>query len=261
MPKISGQGIRQAMLEVISRCSRQRMMQSRQVLDGTLTELSIPRGNVDLQQAVLTVYSDMFRIGLLAWGGDFANNSPPFCHVTERGRKTLQNLSRDPANPDGYLNQTQLANINEISRSYIKEAVRTYNSDCHKASAVMVGAASEALILEFRDKIAGSTISLTDANRRKLKDWRIKTVLTEIGKILEHEKKNMQSALAERYEAYWPAFTQQIRATRNEAGHPSSIEPVTFETVHASLLIFPELAQLVNDMMSWLESYNANTQE
>lgn len=44
--------------------------------------------------------------------------------------------------------------------------------------------------------------------------------------------------------AVWPALVHQIRVVRNDAGHPSSVEPVTDETAHAQLLVFPELAKI-----------------
>jgi hypothetical protein len=54
-------------------------------------------------------------------------------------------------------------------------------------------------------------------------------------------------------EAYWAAFAQQIRTVRNDVGHPSSVDPVTPDTVHASLLIFPELAKLQNKLTNWVK--------
>jgi hypothetical protein len=53
----------------------------------------------------------------------------------------------------------------------------------------------------------------------------------------------------------WPAFTQQIRTARNEAGHPTSVDPITPETVHALLLIFPELAKLGSELKSWVSQH------
>ena len=64
----------------------------------------------------------------------------------------------------------------------------------------------------------------------------------------------MGHKLRESFEAYWPAFTQQIRAVRNEAGHPVSVEPVTDRAVHSSLLIFPELAVLSSNIMHWIKN-------
>jgi hypothetical protein len=52
----------------------------------------------------------------------------------------------------------------------------------------------------------------------------------------------MDGKLWEQVEAYWPAFMQQIRAVRNDAGHPAALDPTTPESVHASQLIFPEFA-------------------
>jgi len=68
------------------------------------------------------------------------------------------------------------------------------------------------------------------------------------------KKAVMPSTLFERFEANWPAFTHQIRTARNEAGHPVAVDPVTAEEVHASLLIFPELAALATQVETWIES-------
>src|SRR5437016_5932638 len=68
--------------------------------------------------------------------------------------------------------------------------------------------------------------------------------------VLDTQK--LPSDLKARYDSFWPAFTQQIRASRNDAGHPSVVDPVTPETVHASLLIFPELLKLAADLRVWV---------
>jgi hypothetical protein len=41
---------------------------------------------------------------------------------------------------------------------------------------------------------------------------------------------------------------------RNDAGHPKSVEPVTFDDAHAALLIFPKLAKLNTDLLIWVSS-------
>lgn len=40
------------------------------------------------------------------------------------------------------------------------------------------------------------------------------------------------------------------------SGHPTSIEPVTPDTVHASLLVFPELAALATSLRDWVSQGN-----
>lgn len=254
--KIDGSQMRKVLLEVIKEKSEtsSSSLQSGSILNEASERLGIGR-NTDLEQALLTFWYDLFRTGHLAWGHNLLNAEPPFCHLTEQGRRTLQALSRDPANPDGYLSHLlQIGPLNPIAQSYVEEALRTYNADCFKATAVMIGAAAERIILEIRDTLLQRIQVLGGTPSRNLKDWRVKTVLGAIKKDLQGRNRGMPSKLAEAFEAYWPAFTQQIRAARNEAGHPSSIEPVTLDVVHASLLIFPELVKLALDLKSWIVS-------
>jgi hypothetical protein len=58
--------------------------------------------------------------------------------------------------------------------------------------------------------------------------------------------------LRDEVQAYWLAFAQQIRATRNDAGHPSSVDPVSEEGVHASFLVFPEFVGLQARLAAWI---------
>lgn len=209
----------------------------------------------EMQEAILTCWYDLFRDGLLSWGYNLSNTGQPFFHVTVHGRKVLENLSRDPSNPNGYmtflLNKTA---INPIARSYIEEALNSYNSNCFKASAVMVGAASESLVLTVQASLIKRMDSLGLKKPRDLEDWRVKKILVSIENVIQQRNKLIPGSLFESFEAYWPAFTHQIRAVRNDSGHPASIDPVTPDNVHASLLIFPELGILVDRLMKWVEN-------
>jgi len=128
----------------------------------------------------------------------------------------------------------------------------TYNVSCFKAAAVMIGAASESVILELRDEVVNKITSLTKTPSKKLNDWRMKTVLDQLKIEFDAQKTGMPNTLAEMLDANWGAFVQQVRTARNDAGHANSINPVTPETVHASLLIFPELAKLSSDLRDWI---------
>jgi hypothetical protein len=91
----------------------------------------------------------------------------------------------------------------------------------------------------------------------ELKDWRIKRVLDALEREFAARKSQMPRKLLDMFESFWSAFTQQIRLARNDVGHPKNIDGVTPETVHASLLIFPELAKLCSDLRSWIsKSYS-----
>jgi hypothetical protein len=133
----------------------------------------------------------------------------------------------------------------------VAEALNTFNAACFKATVVMVGAAAERLVLEVRDALVARLQALNQTVPPGLTDWRIKRVLSTLEATVATRKVSMSPALFERFEAKWPAITHQIRTARNEAGHPVSVEPVTPEEVHASLLIFPELATLAGQLATW----------
>jgi len=208
------------------------------------------------EQALLTAWYDLFRDGQLSWGYNLNNPDPPFCHVTDTGRRTLAQISRGPYNRDGYIaHLNRVAALNDIAASYIDEALDTYNANCFRATAVMVGAAAESLMLELANAISEGLKRTGSSVPKGFSDFRIKQVLEAVRKELEMQKGQMPADLREHVEGYWPAFVQQIRAARNEAGHPASIDPVTPETVHASLLIFPELASLTEKLLRWAEEH------
>ena len=246
--------IRQVILETVERQSQGSNLQTRSVLETALETLGLQR-NTQNDQAMLTIWHDLFRTGYLAWGSNLDNVNPPFCHVTEQGRRTLSNLTRDPANPAGYLaHLAEATTLNPIAQSYLDEALKTYNTDCIKAAAVMTGAATESMVLQLRDALLQRIRELGREPSKELESRFIKTIIDAISKELSCHKKEMPSTLAESFEQYWPAFTGQIRNVRNDAGHPKSIDPVTYETVQASLLIFPELAKLIQNLLTWIGS-------
>jgi hypothetical protein len=250
---IDAETIRVALLEVIQQYNTPGpQFQSTSTLNEVARKLGF-LGDLEKEQLLLTLWHDLFRLGHVAWGYNVANADPPFCHLTEMGRKALQQFSRDPMNPDGYISHLRSkAYLSAIPQSYIEEALRTYNSGCHRATAVMVGCASEAISLELRDAMVDKMTKLGRSIPKDLQDWRIKKVLGALNSEIEKQSSSMPTSLKESFESYWPAFTQQIRAARNDAGHPSSIDPVTTETVHASLLIFPELADLSARLNQWI---------
>ena len=255
MSNVDGQKIRQAILEIVGEIATKDpgYFQSGYVLQESSRRLGLQ--GKDLEQVLLTYWHDLFRTGYLAWGLDLANANPPFFHITDQGRRTLENLSRDPANPDGYLaHLTRVAELNDVAKSYVEEGLACFNAALYKAAAVMIGVSAESIALELRDTLVRRLKALNLSIPKDLEDWRIKRVLDKLGRELDKKKKEMPVQLSESLDSYWPAFTQQIRSSRNDAGHPSRIDPIKPDTVHASLLIFPELAKLAYDLRDWINN-------
>jgi hypothetical protein len=220
-----------------------------------LEKFRSPYQSVEREQALLTLWQELFRTGYLAWGHNLNSPDPPFFHLTERGKKWLEGFSRDPVNPTGYLAYVaKEAKLNPIAQSYLEEALKTFNNDCVKSSVVMTGAAAESLAFDLRDALVAKMTSLKKSIPRDLSDSRIKKVLDGLEREISAHTSKMSLTLRETFESQWSAFVHQIRLARNDAGHPKSIEPVTFDDAHAALLIFPKLAKLNDDLISWIST-------
>lgn len=227
-------------------------LQQNSILLATARKLGVNQ-NRDLEQAILTQWGELFKTGLLAWGLNLSNPGPPFFHLTERGRRALENATRDPSNPSGYLRHlSSMGQIDEIAMSYLVEALDCYVAGLFKAAAVMIGGAAERIILGLRDTTVQKLTSLGRTVPTQLNDWKIKVVSNALRTFLDGNKIQFSRELRDSFEASWSPLVQQIRVTRNDVGHPSSIAPVTPDTVHASLLVFPELVKLVGGLNAWV---------
>jgi hypothetical protein len=206
----------------------------------------------ELERAVLEEHQRLFATGVFVWGINFDNPNPPFFHVGSRGKRALANQARDPANPAGYLRHlASIAPLNSVALSYLTEGLDCFNDGHYKSAAVMVGAAAESLLLELRDSVSAHLVSAGKPVPSKLGDWRAKTILDGLGNVFDQHATKMPRDLREPYEANFRALQHPIRTARNDAGHPSGIDPVQEEAVHAMLILFPELYRLLVSLTSW----------
>src|ERR1051325_761101 len=102
MPQPVQPSIREVLLQEIQAQSPKGPMDSNLSQSTVLDAAARKLAGYD-HQAILTQWSELFRTGLLAWGFNLSNPNPPWFHLTDRGRQALQNLTRDPSNPDGYM--------------------------------------------------------------------------------------------------------------------------------------------------------------
>lgn len=264
MSKPTLQDLRQVLLEEIHaaqpRTSIDGSLQQNTVLTRVSQRLNIIN-DIELEQAVLAEWFGLFNTGFLSWGHNLNNPSPPFCHVTARGKSALESLSRDPANPAGYITHLRsIAQLSPVAMSYLCEGLNCYQGGHFKAAAVMIGGATESVVLELRDHLVQRLGEQGQPISPKLVDWRIKSVLDELQQFIDARRTTLPRNLREEISAFWPAFTQQIRAIRNDAGHPSSVDPVSPEAAHASFLVFPLLAQLAAGIHEWISEQLGSAQ-
>jgi hypothetical protein len=254
-PTIDPDVARKVLLETIAVSSHRgtHHFQRNAVIHQTCEKLGI-RQYEDEQVHVFDAWDDLYRAGVVSYGYNLSNPDPPFARLTRGGVGAVASLSRDPTNSAGY-RQTIGPHLKgrDIAESYLVEALETFNRGCVKAAAVMLGCAAESLNLDLRDRLRAK-LSKNGPVPPNLDDWRIATVLRAMADELGKRDKDMPRELRERFEAHWPSWSGLFRMARNEAGHPSSVEPVTHEQVHAALLMFHEQARLCWDLRAWIDS-------
>ncbi|HFS8864216.1 TPA: hypothetical protein ACJIT8_003051 [Legionella pneumophila] len=254
---ITKEQIRQKLLETVKKQIEQNKkfpipsnLQSSVVLREVANHFGITH-NPAYEQMILSVFQSLMNIGYFAWGYDLANPNPPFFHITDQGLQSLENLSRDPCNPIEYLRYiNKQFQLNDIESSYLNEAVSTFNAGHHKSSAIMIGATAECLILRLCTAMKRNHCKPP----KGLSDWKAKTIFNTLKNILDNYVNSMSNDLRDEYNAYWPALNEQIRRTRNDAGHPENISSFKFEDVHASLLMFPNVARLTTHLLDFISN-------
>ncbi len=207
----------------------------------------------DFDYMVLDEWSELFRTGHLVWGQDLGNYERAFFHVSSRGELALRQLARDPANQAGYLAYLDTeAQPTALARAYIEEGLACFNSGFHRAAAVMVGTGVEAIVLELRDQLAARLRTLGASVPKDLLDWRPATAAGAMQRILDGKKGAMTADLRRDYEAHWSPLVAQTRRVRNDAGHPTAIDAIRYEEVHAVLLTVPIVARLARQLGAWM---------
>lgn len=207
----------------------------------------------DNEKALLRVWNDLKRNGDIISGTGISDLSPSFFQVTDKGNETFEDLNRDPGNPQGYLKVlSKKVKIDPITKSYLDEAQKTYNAECFKAAAVMLGCASERLILNLNEILIKKIKDKGDKPSKKLNSWRISQIINGIEHELNQTKKQFTNRLRERYEGYWSFLIHSIRITRNEAGHPVDIGQIDKPKVRLAFDNFAYLIELNNELEEWI---------
>ncbi len=193
---------------------------------------------------VCEVVHEMMRCGMLAPAVRHAEKVAPgdvVLQVTPYGRMVLRNDQDAVWDPAGFLDdiRKRVRGLSKLELSYLEESVRAFHLSLYRASLVMLGGASEALM--------GRAIEATAA---KLPDGT--KIRTELGKSillgfrawresLRQNKGRLTARPAELLQAVDQVF-EPIRLCRNEAAHPKPIETNRLE-VQTLLLAFRRYAQ------------------
>ena len=191
---------------------------------------------------------------------DASNVGWPFFKLTEHGRKVIQQGAPQPYDPDGFLTHFKriVPQADATVYSYLEEAVATFNHACPRASAVMLGCASEKLILLLCDAFEKSISDATKKTRYQ-KDaaahWSIankyKVLSDRLDAVVAGKKVTVPQEIFETIQAELPAGYELLRRTRNAAGHPEVPTAVEPDTVFMNLRMFIEYARRVYALLGF----------
>jgi hypothetical protein len=180
----------------------------------------------------------------------------PFLRVTEYGEKCFETGELLPHDPDGYLAKlrSQCPSIDDVILMYLREALGTFRTDNHLATAVMVGVASEQVLNLLSDAVCNalSTPEKQEKFRRDIARSKAKQKYDVIMARLSSPVTPLPSDLNEDLELHLrAAYNTIIRPTRNDAGHPTG-RRLDRADANALLMLFPKYCKTSYDLIRWL---------
>jgi hypothetical protein len=215
-----------------------------------------PLAEAQVGELVRQAMWDCLLNRLLIFGMNRANSEWPFYRVTEHGMTALKAATPQPYDPDGFMTyfDATCTGMDPVVRSYVEEAVHAFNSNCARSSAVMLGCASEKLLLLLCEALEASISDPTKQAKfaRNLNArWQIAHKYEALRSQLEElaTAKKLSRDHVETIRGELPANFELLRRCRNTAGHPDVPGNVTPDTVFMNLRTFTEYARRAHELI------------
>jgi hypothetical protein len=162
----------------------------------------------------------------LAWIEiDEAHPMAWFVQLTERGKAAAESRAVNPDDPLGYMRRLLQAApaTSNVVQLYLRESLKSFEQECYLASAVMLGVAAEACMLETADAFVVWSGECARKLRQMLESPRTSYVakLEGFQKCLAAAKGSLPPELSDNLDLDVTVALQLIRVTRNDAGHPT----------------------------------------
>jgi hypothetical protein len=195
---------------------------------------------------------------LIVFGRDASNPNWPFYRLTEHGRATIDGKPPQPYDPDGFLKHfdANCLGIDVTVRGYVEEAVHSFNNNCARSAAVMLGCASEKMLLLLCDAFeaaisdgAKKTQFTSDINAKWMILHKYKTLRDRLDRMVDGRK--LPREHADTVSSELPAGFELLRRCRNAAGHPDVPGNVDPDTVFLNLRMFTEYARRVQALTTY----------
>lgn len=191
--------------------------------------------------------------GIIAQGSNEASPAWPFLSLSEYGEEYLADSAPTPYDPSDYFARLQSTGpLDSIEERYLPQALATFRKGLPDASAVMLGAVSEHLLILLAESITNNDPAVASVMTEKLTGNAL-PLLRELRLYFEGRLSELPRNLKEGVGTTFSGIATLIRVARNDAGHPR-LEVVSREQAFTNLQLFPHYRQWVMDAIGWTRS-------
>ena len=146
--------------------------------------------------------------------------------LTERGRRYIDEEEENPYNDSlWYASLVRKAEgLSDVEKQYAQEAIQAFVNELYISCHVMIGVASESVIVRMAQAMAGSAlIEGREAIHTAVRNPRIsvRELFNKMRPELEKAKSRIPGNLADNMSIWLDSMFDVIRVNRNEAGHPT----------------------------------------
>jgi hypothetical protein len=145
--------------------------------------------------------------------------------ITEKGRRFIDDEEDNPYNDSIWYNGLvkKAEGLSDIEKQYAQEAINAFVHDLYVSCHILIGVASEAVIVRMAQAMARSlVIEGRESIKKAVNNPRIsiRDLFNKIRPELEKAKHAIPGKLADNMSIWLDSMFDVIRVNRNEAGHP-----------------------------------------
>jgi hypothetical protein len=195
----------------------------------------------------------------LAWIEiDQAHPMAWFVQLTERGKAAAGSEAVNPDDPLGYMRRLLQAApaTSDVVQLYLRESLKSFEQECYLASAVTLGVAAEACMLET----ANAFVNWSGESARKLRQMLESPRTFYVAKLEGFQKclavargSLLSPELSDNLDLDVTAVLQLIRVTRNDAGQPIGRQ-IDREDAFNHLVIYARANKRLYDLIGFFKS-------
>ena len=206
------------------------------------------------------IFHELMTANILMAGSDALNSNWPFFSLTRYGRDVLSRTGPPVYDYDGYLSELRqrFPALDPTVERYLSEALQAYHRSLPLSSMVMLGCASERLVLQLIDAYVSSLES--EASQQRLRQKTNNRDISEAFRVFRESFNSTRVQLREAqlgndFELHVEGVFTFIRLLRNAIVHPKDSPLITPAIVYAHLQQFSYYAVTIGRLIAWYEGH------